>query len=103
MERAPHHERGADSVPQPGKYEHGENARTYGGPGSPATTLREEDVVPQEFMQRDVPSSPELDQVRSPIRGREVRRELDAEHSRHAARHVAVPGKVEVDLDCISD
>src|SRR5215471_10736734 len=62
---------------------------------------RKVQIVPQESRQRDVPSSPELNDPRRLVRGVEICRKLDSEHTREAHSHVGVTGEVVVKLEAI--
>ena len=59
---------------------------------------RDVEVVAQPLRQADVPAMPEVPERRREIGRGEIRHEFDAHRARHAARHLAVAGEVEVDL-----
>ena len=69
----------------------------------PAAAEREIDVGGQEAGERDMPPLPKFADVEALVRRIEVDRNLDVEHQPHAGRHIAVAGKIEIELEGVAD
>ena len=103
MQAAPDDEREAGAVPQSANEHCGGEIEIAPGFAAPVAAQRDVEIVAQEARQRDVPPMPEFGDAFCLVGRIEIERQNDAEQERHADSHVAIAGKIEIDLQRIGE
>ena len=103
MQGAPQHKCPRRAVPEAAQQE-GDEQVAQGPSRAPAVaTQRNVQIIAEPAGQRDVPAPPEVLYIRGLVGGIKVPRQMDIEEQRTAYGHVAVAGKVKVELERIGD
>lgn len=103
MHGAPDHKGPGGAVPEPAQQK--SNEKIAQGAGSAAAVAAERDIkiIPQPAGKRNVPAPPEILNIAGLVRRVEVPGQMNIEKKRAAYSHVAIAGKVEIELKSIGD
>ena len=100
---APEYEIPAGAVPETGEQPYDRDIAQLLGKAAAAAAERDVDIITKPAAHRDMPAPPEICDAVRDKRIVEVFREVEAQHAAEADRHVRITGKVEVDLESVSD
>ena len=99
VQRAPRDESPGRAVPEAAE-QHGDHQIDIAQHAAAAVAAeRDVEIVAQELRQRHVPAPPEIDDASRLVGRIEIQRQEDAEHQRHADRHVGIAGEIEIELE----
>src|SRR6266567_7802973 len=87
------------AVPQAAKCHCDDDIQCHAPSRSGVSTQRNIKIIAQPASERNVPAPPKIRDVRRKIRHSEVLRKLIPKRVTQANRHVAVPGKIAVELN----
>ena len=99
VQHAPDDERPARAVPQPAEQHRDHQVDVAQRRAVAIAAERDIEIVAQEPRQRHVPAPPEIDDAGGLVGRIEIERQEDAEHQRHADRHVGIAGEIEIELE----
>ena len=103
VRRTPEHEGPGRAVPESAQEKGEEKVRQHSGEAFAVAAQRNVQIVAQPTGQGDVPATPEVLNVGGLVGRVEVLRQVNVEEERAADGHVAVSGKVEVQLQGVGD
>ena len=100
---APEHEIPASAMPEASKQPYDRDVAQLLGKTAAAAAERDVDIITEPAAHRDMPALPEICDAVRDKRIVEVFREVEAQHAAEADRHIGITGKVEVDLESVSN
>ena len=103
VHQPPEQEEPARAMPQAAEQEDDHQIDAGARQPFPTAAEREIDIGGQKAGERDMPPLPEFADVEALVRRIEIDRDFDVEHQPHAGRHIAVAGKIEVELEGVAD
>ncbi len=90
-------------MPQPGQYPDNQNIAYLPPFSLPVPAKRDINIIPKPRAERNMPPPPKFRNAKGTIRITEIFREPKTKQLSQSDRHIAVTGKIKIDLQCKTD